>query len=173
MEALVLGGGCFWCTEAVFQMVKGIAKTSPGYAGGATKNPTYDEVCEGHTEHAEVLYVEYDPDKIKIEVILAIFFAMHDPTTLNRQGADIGTQYRSIILYTSDSQKKAIEKFIDKIKGDFDNKIVTEVKMLDKFYPAEEYHMNYFSRNQSQPYCNAVIKPKIEKIKKKFPDMLK
>lgn len=140
----------------------------PGYAGGNTKNPTYEEVCNGDTGHAEVLQIEYDPQKVSLDKLLQIFFEMHDPTTLNRQGADYGTQYRSIILYGSEEQKEATKDFIKKIQKDFDKPIVTEVKKLDKFYPAEDYHQKYFDNNSNQPYCTFVIGPKIQKIKKEF-----
>ena len=167
-ETIVFGGGCFWCTEAVFKMFKGVVKTMPGYAGGKTENPTYDQVSMGYTRHAEVLQVEYDPAVAPLEKLLDIFFSMHDPTSLNRQDADIGTQYRSMILYTSNRQKEAIDKFIDKIRKNYDKPLVTEVKPLDKFYPAEDYHKDYYKKNPLQPYCMLVIRPKVGKIKKKF-----
>lgn len=167
-EIIVFGGGCFWCTEAVFKLFEGIIGTMPGYAGGRTSNPTYDDVCTGETGHAEVLKVEYDPGKIGLDKLLKIFFEMHDPTSLNRQGADYGTQYRSIVLYTTEDQKKAVLSFIDGIKGDFGKPIVTEVKALDKFYPAEQYHKNYYANNAGAPYCSVVIGPKVAKIKKEF-----
>ena len=169
---IVFGGGCFWCAEAIFQMIKGVLSVMPGYAGGTTKNPTYDSVCSGGTGHAEVIEIEYD-DKIGIEVLLHIFFEMHDPTTLNRQGADFGTQYRSIILYTNDIQKDSIEKYILKLQSTLDRKVVTEVKKLDFFYPAEKYHVNYYNNNSKMPYCSVVIGPKIANIKKEFSSLLK
>lgn len=172
-ETIVLGGGCFWCTEAVFLMFKGVIKTTPGYAGGTTANPTYEDVCRGDTGHAEVLQVEYNPSVIPLDTLLEVFFAMHDPTTHNRQGADVGSQYRSIVLYTIPEQKAAIEKFIKNIQGEFDKPITTEVVRLAKFYPAEEYHGNYYSRNPLQPYCLLVISPKVRKIKEKFKALLK
>ncbi len=171
-ETIVFGGGCFWCTEAVFEMMRGITKTTPGYAGGSKLNPTYQEVCSGDTGHAEVLEIEYDPKIISFDVLLEIFFTMHDPTSLNRQGADTGAQYRSIILYTSDAQKKEAEQYIQKAHKDFDKPIVTEVKKLDKFYTAEEYHKKYYDNNPLQPYCLFVTRPKVDRVKKKFAEYL-
>ncbi len=171
-DSIVFGGGCFWCAEAVFQMINGVVSVMPGYAGGITKNPTYDSVCNGNTGHAEVIKIDYN-NNINLEVLLQIFFEMHDPTTLNRQGADIGTQYRSIILYTTDLQKKSIDRYILKLQSTYDKKIVTEIKKLDIFYPAEEYHINYYKNNAKTPYCNVVIGPKIAKIKKEFSALLK
>ena len=162
---IVLGGGCFWCTEAAFSMSK--VKVTPGYAGGSNKNPTYKEVCRGNTGHAEVIKVEYN-DSIKIEKLLKIFFIIHDPNLLNKQGNDVGSHYRSIILYTTDEQKKRIEIFIKNIQKNFDKPIVTEIKKLDKFYPAEDYHKEYYKNNPLQPYCMFVIRPKINKIKKEL-----
>jgi peptide-methionine (S)-S-oxide reductase len=167
-EIIVFGGGCFWCTEAVFSMFKGVVSTMPGYAGGNFKNPTYEDVCSGNTGHAEVLQVEYNPKIASLEKLLDIFFKMHDPTSLNKQGADFGSQYRSIILYTSDAQKETIDKFVKKIQKDFNQPIVTEIKRLDVFYPAEDYHKDYFGKNPMQPYCMFVIRPKVSKIKKEF-----
>ena len=172
-DTIVFGGGCFWCTEAVFKMFKGVIETTPGYAGGTKANPTYEEVCTGTTGHAEVLKVDYDASAVSLDVLLEIFFAMHDPTTPNRQGADVGNQYRSIVLYRSKEQKEAVLDYIKKIQKDFDNPIVTEVKRLDAFYPAEKYHKDYFKRNPLQPYCLIVIGPKVSKIKKKFASLLK
>lgn len=167
-KSIVFGGGCFWCSEAIFDMMKGVKATNPGYAGGTTKNPTYDDVCSGQTGHAEVLQIEYDPKVITLEKLLEVFFTMHDPTTLNSQGADFGTQYRSIILYNSDAEKKEIENFISNIQKDYKKPIVTEVKKLEKFYIAEDYHKKYYKNNPNQPYCTFVIKPKVDKVKKKF-----
>jgi len=168
VETIVFGGGCFWCTEAVFAMFEGVVRTDPGYAGGKTKNPTYDQVCNGDTGHAEVLQIEYDPAKASLEKLLDIFFDMHDPTTLNQQGADFGTQYRSIILYTSPEQKAIIDKAIQKVQKTLPKPIVTEVKKLEKFYPAEGYHKDYYDKNKINPYCTFVIRPKVDKIKKKY-----
>jgi peptide-methionine (S)-S-oxide reductase len=167
-ETIVFGGGCFWCTEAVFRLFDGVVSAMPGYAGGTTPNPTYEQVCDGYTGHAEVLKIEYDPQKMTLDKLFDVFFTMHDPTTLNRQGADVGEQYRSIILYTNDRQKEAAQKFIRKIQNDFEDPIVTEIKRLDKFYPAETYHQRYYERNEDKPYCSAVIGPKIAKVKKKY-----
>lgn len=172
-ENIVLGGGCFWCTEAVFELFKGVVKTEPGYAGGSTSNPTYDEVCTDETGHAEVLSVEYNPSVISLDTLLEIFFTMHDPTSLNRQGNDAGTQYRSAIYYTSNGQKAAIDKFIKSAQQDYDKPIVTEVKKLDRFYPAEEYHKKYYDKNPYAGYCSFVISPKVAKVKKKFASLLK
>lgn len=167
-SSIVFGGGCFWCTEAVFEMFKGVLKTTPGYAGGTRKDPTYEQVCEGTTGHAEVLEIEYDPKIISLEKLLNVFFKMHDPTSLNQQGADVGTQYRSIVLYNTAEDKKVIEEFMKKQKANFGKPIVTEVKKLDKFYVAEDYHKKYFDKNPLQPYCMFVTRPKVEKIKKEF-----
>lgn len=165
-QDIVLGGGCFWCMEAVFNTLKGIIKATPGYAGGIIMNPNYKEVCGGGTGHAEVVSVEYDPAEISLEDILEVFFLTHDPTSLNQQGADIGTQYRSIILYTSEEQKERVEAFIDGIKKNYDKPVVAEVKPLERFYPAEEYHRRYYERNKNLPYCRLIISPKLEKLRK-------
>jgi peptide methionine sulfoxide reductase msrA/msrB len=167
-EIIVLGGGCFWCTEAVFSMVPGILSVESGYAGGMTDNPTYDEVCSGGTDHAEVVKLEYYIKFIKLGKILEIFFAMHDPTSLNQQGSDVGTQYRSIILFTSKKQERVITDFIKKIQDDYTKPIVTEAKPLEKFYPAEDYHKDYYKKNSHKSYCIMVISPKVKKIKKEF-----
>ena len=167
-QKIVLGGGCFWCTEAVFSMFDGVIKTAVGYSGGSTKNPTYETICEGNTNHAEVLEIEYDPKIMPLEKLLDIFFTMHDPTTLNRQGADVGTQYRSAIYYTNEEQRKTSMDFINKIQTQFQNKITTEVKPLEVFYTAEEYHQKYYENNKNQPYCSVVIKQKIDKVRKKY-----
>jgi peptide-methionine (S)-S-oxide reductase len=163
---IVLGGGCFWCTEAVFSMIAGVVKVTSGYAGGPEENPTYEEVCTGETGHAEVVEIEYDPGKVKLEKILEIFFETHDPTSLDRQGNDTGTQYRSIILYTTEEQREGIEEFIRKIQGRYNGRIVTEVKKLQSFYPAEPYHQRYFEKNPDKAYCMVVISPKVEKVKR-------
>ena len=174
MGTAVFGGGCFWCTEAIFKMLKGVVSVTPGYAGGSKPNPTYDEVCGGGTGHAEVLRIEYDPAIISFRTLLTVFFATHDPTTLNRQGTDIGTQYRSIILFTTPAQKEEAEKFIHEvdtssIKGD---PVVTEVRPLTKFYEAENYHRDYFARNPDKAYCELIISPKVEKVQKEFAELL-
>jgi len=167
-EYAVFGGGCFWCTEAVFQRLKGVKSVMPGYAGGATPNPSYELVCTGRTGHAEVIRIEFDPAEISYADLLEVFFATHDPTTKDRQGNDHGTQYRSIILYASDDQKQAAEEAIRKFAPDFPAPIVTEIKPLGVFYPAEDYHQNYFNENGAQPYCSFVISPKLAKFRKKF-----
>lgn len=166
-EIATLGGGCFWCTEAIFQMIPGVKKVVSGYAGGVKENPTYKEVCSGTTGHAEVIQVEFDPAQISYGRILETFWEAHDPTTLNRQGADVGTQYRSIILYSNDAQKKAAESSKAEAQKQFAHPIVTEITPLKKFYRAEGYHQDYYQQNTSQPYCRAVIQPKVEKFAKK------
>lgn len=168
VEKIALGGGCFWCTEAVFDLLKGVKKVTPGYAGGTATEPSYEQVCGGTTGHAEVVLVEYNPEEVSLENLLEIFFDSHDPTTPNRQGNDIGTQYRSIILYTSEDQKARVDEFIDRIAGEYSQPVVTEVKALEKFYPAEDYHQRYFEKNPHQGYCQLVISPKVEKIRKKL-----
>lgn len=168
----VFGGGCFWCTEAVFEQLKGVISVMPGYAGGISPNPTYESVCAGTTGHAEVLRVEFDPSAISYEDLLTVFFASHDPTTLNRQGNDVGTQYRSIILTTSDEQRQAAEAFIKKLDED-GPKVVTEVKPLETFHEAEAYHHHYFQTHPEQAYCQLIINPKLEKVKKKFEQLFK
>lgn len=173
-EIAIFGGGCFWCTEAVFKMLKGVISVMPGYAGGAMENPSYEDVSSGATGHAEVIRIEYDPVQISFETLLTVFFATHDPTTPNRQGADVGTQYRSIIFYTSEEQKTEAEKFIEML-NQLSNKggtIVTEVKPLEKFFDAEEYHKDYYAKNPLQPYCEVVINPKLRKVQEKFATLL-
>jgi peptide-methionine (S)-S-oxide reductase len=163
MAKAVFGGGCFWCLDAIFRRVDGVTNVICGYAGGRIENPTYEQVCSGVTGHAEVVEVEYDEEKISYEDLLDIFFEIHDPTQLNRQGNDVGTQYRSIILYLDENQKEIAEKKIEEFKNKGIN-VVTELKALDKFYPAEEYHQNYFAKNPNQPYCQYVVLPKVEKF---------
>jgi len=167
-EAIVFGGGCFWCTEVVFKMIPGVLEVVPGYAGGTTENPTYEKVSGGNTGHAEVSKVDFLPKNVTLEHLLEVFFSMHDPTSLNKQGGDEGTQYRSIILITSKKQEKAVRKFIKKIQKDYAQSIVTEVKELDKFWGSEDYHKDYFAKNPHQPYCMMVISPKVKKVKEKF-----
>lgn len=168
----IFGGGCFWCTEAIYKMLKGVVSVEPGYAGGTSPDPTYDDVSSGHTGHAEVIKVEYDPELISYNDLLSVFFATHDPTTLNRQGNDVGTQYRSIIL-ADDEQKKEAEAYLRELDGAANgDPIVTEVKLLEKFYPAESYHRDYYARNQDKPYCQLVISPKVKKAKEKFARLL-
>lgn len=175
LEIATLGGGCFWCMEAVYNQLKGIRKIVSGYSGGSIVNPTYGQVSTGRTGHAEVIQLLYDPIVISYEEILKIFFTTHDPTTLNRQGADEGTQYRSIIFYHNEEQKKIAEQVINELMSEnyFYSPIVTKVEPFVAFYPAEEYHKNYFQRHPEQPYCRIVISPKIAKLRKKFRDKLK
>jgi peptide-methionine (S)-S-oxide reductase len=173
-ELAVFGGGCFWCTEAVFKKLRGVSSVLPGYAGGTTEHPTYDAVSTGTTGHAEVVRIAYDPVQVSYETLLTIFFASHDPTTINRQGADIGTQYRSVIFYTTPEQKTIAEAFIRGINTsamDGDT-VVTEVVPLTTFYEAENYHQDYYARNKNAPYCQVVINPKLEKVQKQFADLL-
>ena len=174
-ETIVLGGGCFWCVESVYQAVKGVESVESGYAGGQTKNPTYEEVCSGNTGHAEVVKVTFDPEQISLEEILQIFFvASHDPTTLNRQGNDVGTQYRSIILWESQQQLETAKSVIEQLNNEnvFEGKIVTELKQLTDYYPAEDYHQNYFNKHPNQPYCAFSIPPKLAKLQKYFPEQV-
>lgn len=165
-NTITLGMGCFWCTEAIYQQLKGIITVTSGYAGGTKGHPTYEQVCTGETGHAEVSQIEFNPEQISLEDILYVFWRMHDPTTKNRQGADIGTQYRSIILYSSEEQKKVIDKSAKEARALYQDEIVTEIKPLEDFYPAEDYHQNYYNDNREYPYCRYVIDPKIEKLKK-------
>ena len=167
-ETATFGGGCFWCTEAIFQMLPGVKSVASGFAGGTKENPTYKEVCTGTTGHAEVIQVTYDPKVVSYEKVLETFFEAHDPTTLNRQGADHGTQYRSIILYGNDAQKAAAEKVKAEEQKTLSKPIVTEIVPLKKFYKAEDYHQNYYRDNPNAGYCQAVIRPKVEKFEKKL-----
>ncbi len=169
-ETATLGGGCFWCTEAIFQMLPGVKSVTSGYAGGTKENPTYKEVCTGNTGHAEVIQVEFDAHVVSYEKILETFWQAHDPTTLNRQGNDTGTQYRSIILYSDDAQKRMAEKSKAEAQKEFASPIVTQIVPLTKFYKAEGYHQDYYRSNQGQPYCRAIIRPKVEKFEKKLKD---
>jgi len=166
-EFATFGGGCFWCTEAVFQRVPGVLKSVSGYSGGHTANPTYEQICSHGTGHAEVIQVEFDPAAISYDKVLEIFFESHDPTTLNRQGADEGDQYRSVIFYHDEAQHQAALKAKAAAQKNFDDPIVTEISPLKKFWPAEEYHQDYFNRNPSQGYCRVVISPKVAKLQKK------
>ena len=190
-QIAAFGGGCFWCLEAVFTRLKGVIKVTSGYAGGppatlrvairasdppaGANAPTYEEVCSGRTGYAEVVKIEFDPKIISFQDLLTVFFAMHDPTTLNRQGADAGTQYRSIILYENDAQKKEVEEFIQKLSEEkiFASPIVTEIKPLTDFYPAEKYHQQYFAANPRKDYCQINISPKIAKLQEKFQESMK
>jgi|TARA_B110000483_G_scaffold43838_3_gene54745 peptide-methionine (S)-S-oxide reductase len=170
LDTIYLGAGCFWCVEAIFQQVNGVETVIPGYCGGAIKNPTYNEVCSGKTGHAEVAKIVFNSSIVDLAHLLEVFWKTHDPTTLNRQGNDIGTQYRSAIFFVKDSQKEQILKFKQELifQNVWDQPIVTEVEKIDIFYPAEDYHHNYFNNNKSQGYCQFVIQPKIEKYKKIF-----
>ena len=171
----IFAGGCFWCTEAVFLALEGVQKVVPGYIGGKTLNPTYKEICTGETGHAEAIQITYNPTIIDFEMLLQIFFATHDPTTINRQGNDVGTQYRSEVFYLDENQKETTLNYIDLLtkEGTFDKKIVTRVSLATVFYEAEDYHHNYYNRNQSQGYCSFAIPPKLEKLKQKFASQLK
>jgi peptide-methionine (S)-S-oxide reductase len=174
METAVFGGGCFWCTEAVFKMLKGVQSVTSGYAGGTIENPTYGQVSNGTTGHAEVIKIDYNPSEVSFDTLMTIFFASHDATQLNRQGADVGTQYRSAIFYTTEEQHRQAQLFIKGL-NDSSNEgdpIVTEVTPLTKFYPAEEYHQNYFAQNGMQPYCQIVIAPKLAKVQEKYAELL-
>jgi peptide-methionine (S)-S-oxide reductase len=174
LQSIVFGGGCFWCTEAVFQMLRGVISVEPGYAGGAKPNPTYEDICTGKSGYAEVTKVVFDPMQISIRDLMTVFFATHDPSSLNRQGNDVGTQYRSAIFYTTSEQKKEAEKMIAEIDaGAEGDPVVTELTPLDVFYPAEEYHKNYFANNPERAYCQIVINPKVEKVQAKFSELLK
>jgi methionine-S-sulfoxide reductase len=175
LELATFGAGCFWCTEAVFQNVNGVSKVVSGYAGGKVKNPTYREICTGTTGHAEVAQITFDPSKVSFEELLEVFWNTHDPTTLNKQGADEGTQYRSVIFYHSDNQRQAATDYKKQLEASkvFKNPIVTEISPLPDYYPAENYHQNYFELNPNQSYCQYVVRPKVEKFKKQFQSKLK
>lgn len=175
LETATLAGGCFWCTEAIYKELKGVESVTPGYSGGHVKNPTYEEVCTGNTGHAESVQITFDPSQVSFEQILKVFFETHDPTSLNRQGDDVGTQYRSAIFYHSDAQKVTAERIIRKLEEEkvYNRPIVTEVTQFSAFYPAEDYHKNYFANHPNQPYCRLVIAPKVEKFEKAFKDELK
>lgn len=172
MEKAVFAGGCFWCTEAVFNILKGITSAKPGYTGGTVANPTYEQVSSEKTGHAEAVQIEFNPKEISYKDLLTIFFASHDPTQLNRQGADIGEQYRSAIFYADESQKKAAEDYIDELKMG-GTPVVTKLEEFTKFYEAENYHKNYFEKNKSERYSKAIITPKIEKVQRRFQELLK
>ncbi len=175
METTTLGGGCFWCLEAVYQELRGVKKVESGYSGGHVPNPTYRQVCSETTGHAEVVQITFDPEVVSFREILEVFFTIHDPTTLNRQGADVGTQYRSVIFYHSEEQKKVAEQVIEEFNAGnvWDAPIVTEVAPLKDFYKAEDYHQEYFKLNGEQPYCRAVIAPKVAKLRQHYRAKLK
>jgi peptide-methionine (S)-S-oxide reductase len=174
-ETATLAGGCFWCLEAVFEQLRGVERVKSGYSGGHVANPSYREVCTGRTGHAEAVEVEFDPEEVSYRELLEVFFAIHDPTQLNRQGPDVGTQYRSAIYYQTEDQKETADRLIAELseEGLFDDPIVTEVSPLEAFYPAEDYHDEYYRRNAGQPYCQAVISPKLAKFRRKFSQRLK
>ncbi len=174
-EVIVMGGGCFWCTEAVFKMLKGVISVEPGYAGGTAVNPTYEQISSGTTGHAEVIKIEYDADIIPLETLLTVFFASHDPTTKDRQGNDVGTQYRSILLCDNPEQITVCEKFIADLNAssELGALITTTVEPLKEFYPAEDYHKNYYENNKNQIYCQVIINPKLKKVQQKFAELLK
>lgn len=174
-EVITMGGGCFWCIEAVFVELKGVQKVESGYSGGSVPKPTYKQVCAGNTGHAEVVQVTFDPSAISLKDILEVFFMVHDPTTLNRQGADVGTQYRSVVFYRSDEQKRTAEQVIRGLEAQklYSRPVVTQLVPFTAFYKAEDYHQEYYEHNPGQPYCQVVISPKLEKFRKHFKDKLK
>ncbi|MBU6390262.1 peptide-methionine (S)-S-oxide reductase MsrA [Patescibacteria group bacterium] len=173
-EVAVFGGGCFWCTEAVFKMLRGVKSVLPGYAGGTLRNPSYEEVSGGRTGHAEVIRIEYDPKQIRYHDLLTVLFASHDPTSVNRQGNDVGERYRSVIFYATEAQKEEARKFIDDINqsGKFGEPVITSLEPLTTFYEAEDYHKNYYAAHPGNPYCEIIINPKLEKVKKEFAELL-
>ena len=175
LETATLAAGCFWCVEAVFNDLKGVEYVISGYSGGHTENPTYQQVCSETTGHAEVVQIKFDPTELSFRDLLRVYFTVHDPTTLNRQGGDVGTSYRSAIFYHSEEQKRIAKEVIDEInkEGIYERPIVTEVTAFDKFWPAEEYHQEYFANNPNQPYCAAVVAPKVAKFRQKFASRLK
>lgn len=170
IQRVVFAGGCFWCTEAIYRRLRGVISVMPGYAGGETENPTYEEVSSGTTGHAEAIQIEYDSNVIPYDKLVTIFFHTHDPTTLNRQGADVGTQYRSAVFYANANEKEIAERIVQEISDEkvYPDKIVTEIIPFTKFYPAEDYHRDYYDRNRSQGYCSVVIGPKITKLLKEY-----
>ena len=173
MEKFVLGGGCFWCLDAVYRNVRGVSTSIAGYAGGHVKNPTYEQVCHMDTGHAEVLEVTFDPEEVSAENILDIFFTLHDPTQLNRQGADVGSQYRSSMMYENESQKEFFETSVERAKEIWGEGVVTEVVPLETFYEAESYHQDYFAKNPNQGYCLAVVSPKVAKVRASFSSLMR
>lgn len=173
MATAVFGGGCFWCTEALFSALRGVTDVESGYAGGGLDAPTYEAVCSGRSGHAEVVRVHFDPDEIAYEELLRLHFATHDPTTLNRQGADRGTQYRSAIFTQGDAQREAAQRVAAEVAPLFDQPLTTQIAPLERFWPAEAYHQEYYARNAEQPYCQAVISPKLAKLRQRYADRLK
>ena len=174
-EVITLGGGCFWCMDAVFARLKGVEKVESGYSGGATPDPTYEDVCAGDTGHAEVVQLTFDPSVISLHDLLKVFFTLHDPTTKDRQGNDVGTQYRSVVFYRDPRQKEVAEKVMEEVEASeiWDAPLVTEVRPFEKFHAAEGYHQDYYQKNPLQPYCLVVIRPKVAKLKKEYLEMLK
>lgn len=175
LDTATFGGGCFWCVEAIYQQLKGVVSVTSGYSGGQRENPSYEQVCSGATGHAEVVQIVFDPKVISFDELLEVFWTVHDPTTLNRQGADVGTQYRSVIFYNNEQQYLTAKLYKDKLnkEGAFPNPVVTEISPLIKFYKGEGYHQNYYNENENQPYCTLVIKPKIDKFQKVFKSKMK
>ncbi len=175
METATLAGGCFWCTEAIFKRLKGIEKVTPGYSGGVMESPSYEAVSSGQTKHAEAIQLEFDPSVITYAKLLEVFFRLHDPTTMNQQGADVGTQYRSVVFYHSPEQKAAAEKAVEETNksGHYQSKVVTEIVPFENFYKAEDYHLDYYAKNPQAPYCQIVIDPKITKLYKEFKNEVK
>ncbi len=171
-ERVTFGGGCFWCLEAVFEDLRGVSKVTSGYSGGKNANPTYEQVCSGTSGHAEVVQIEFDPSQIAYKDLMKVFFTLHDPTTLNRQGNDVGTQYRSVIFYESPQQKQSSEEARKEAQSQYSSPIVTEISPLTKFYPAEDYHQGYYKLNPKKPYCGYVIAPKVQKLRKTFGHLL-
>ncbi|MDE1975272.1 MAG: peptide-methionine (S)-S-oxide reductase MsrA [Patescibacteria group bacterium] len=173
-QIAVFGGGCFWCTEAIFERLKGVKSVVPGYTGGTLENPTYEQVSAGNTGHIESIKIVFDPSVVSYEDLLAVFFNTHDPTTRNRQGNDVGTQYRSAVFYSNDEQRTKVEALIKELNDShaYDKPVVTEVLPLDKFYEAEDYHKRYYDNNSAEPYCQLVIAPKLEKLQKRFADLI-
>ena len=172
-EVATLGGGCFWCLEAVYEEVQGVEEIVSGYAGGTVTDPTYQQICTGTTGHAEVVQLTYDPDEISFRELLEIFFVIHNPTTLNRQGADVGTQYRSVIFYHDEAQRETAREVMDEVAGAWEDPIVTELSPAPEFYPAEDHHQDYYENNPLQPYCQVVIRPKLAKFRKTFAEKRK
>ncbi|WP_435346757.1 peptide-methionine (S)-S-oxide reductase MsrA [Haloarchaeobius sp. HRN-SO-5] len=172
-ETATFGGGCFWCTEAAMKELDGVERVTSGYAGGHAENPTYREVCSGETGHAEVVQVAYDPDVVSYDELLEVFFATHDPTQRNRQGPDVGTQYRSIVLYHDDEQRRRAEAYVAALDSEYEDDVVTELEPLETFWEAEEYHQDYFEKNPNDAYCQMHARPKVEKVRQKFQTLLK
>ncbi len=171
-ETATVAGGCFWCTEAVFEEIEGVESVTSGYAGGHVEDPSYEAVCSGETGHAECVQVEYDPDVLSYEDVLTVHFATHNPTTRDREGPDVGSQYRSAVFYHDEDQREAVEAFVDDLEGEYDDPIVTEIEPLETFYPAEDYHQNYYENNPNQAYCTVNIDPKLSKLNDQFRELV-